>query len=395
MATSGDFNSVSHRGGLRSATVLVLVCFFAAICQSGASSTSGRHASQTKPAGTKQTWCEAELNAAWKTMLDRGLVGLSRRASIAPLALANDGRSFFAEIYTKAYSGIVRVDVASGRNTEIKRFSNPTRDQALGTFDGRWLVWTEYHSLYDPNDFTVWSWDSHTGRLRQIGAAARSPSGQFWSSVWQGAVALDGYATWEQGSGPESLGDIQVVDLESGRNRIIRRGHPAGSFLVPGSSGPVVVWPESMKPGALTIMRAAEAKTGRVVAAPPALRRLRGALSPVTDGRAIAYATDQWRSLWWSPSLEVAPRRVYTAPKGNFIENWVHVAGRYVSFTVWPKAYLADASRGRYMEVNPGGDTHLGKEGLALGKPPKNKANRVADIVFLPLKSLPPIPPCK
>ena len=328
-------------------------------------------------------------------MLRGGLVDLSRHGSVVPLALASGPRSFFAELYTKAYSGIVQVDAASGRYTKIKRFKNPPRDQALGGFDGRWFVWTEYHSLRNPDDYSVWSWDSRTGRLHQIGAAVRSPSGQFWSSVWQGAVALDGYATWEQGSGPNRLGDIRVVDLESGRTRIIRRGHPAGSFLVPGRSGPLVVWPESMKPGALTIMRAAEASTGRAVATPPALRRLRGGLVPVTDGRAIAYATDNWRSLWWSPSLEVAPRRVYTAPKGEFIENWVHLANHYVSFTVWPKAYLADASIGRYLEINPGGDTHLGPNSLALGKPPKTKASRIADIVFLPLKSLPPIPPCK
>ena len=76
-------------------------------------------------------------------------MALSRRVSVVPLALANDGRSFFAEIYTKAYSGIVRVDATTSRYTEIKRFSDPTNDQAMGGFDGRWLVWTEYHSLYD------------------------------------------------------------------------------------------------------------------------------------------------------------------------------------------------------------------------------------------------------
>jgi hypothetical protein len=338
------------------------------------------------------TWCKVEPNAAWKTMLSGGLVGLSRRVSMAPLALANDGRSFFAEINTKAYSGVARVDAASSRYTKIKRFENPIRDQAMGGFDGRWFVWTEYHSLENPDDFTVWSWDSRTGRSKQIGAAQRSKNRRFLPSAWQAAVALDGFATWEQGSGPNNVGDIHVANLRTGHERVVHRGHVGGSFLV---SGPLVVWPESIKPGALTIMRAAEASTGRAVAVPPALRGLRGGLVPVTDGRAIAFATNEWRSLWWSPSLEVAPRRVYTAPKGAFIENWVHVADHYVSFTVWPKAYLADASRGRYMEINPGGDTHLGGKSLALGKPPKNKAGRIADVIFLPLKSLPAIPPCK
>ena len=80
-------------------------------------------------------------------------------------------------------------------------------------------------------------------------------------------------------------------------------------------NGPLVVWPESMKPGARTIMRVADAKTGRLVVTPPALRHVRGGLAPVTDGMAIAYMADNLKSLWWSPSIEIAPRRVFTAPK--------------------------------------------------------------------------------
>jgi hypothetical protein len=373
--------------------VLVLVCLVAVSCQSGSSSARGNtRTSQIASVGARKTWCRAKPDAAWKEVFNGGLVTLSRQASLFPLALANDGRSFFAEIDAETYSGIVRIDATSNRYTEIKRFSDRVNDQASGSFDGRWLVWTEYHSLYDSDDFTVWSWDSHTGRSKQIGAAQRSKKRGFLPSAWQAVVALNGYATWEQGSGPNNLGDIHVVDLRTGRDRVVRSGHVGGSFLV---NGPLVVWPESMKPGALTIMRTADVKTGRPVPTPPELRHVRGGLVPVTDGKAIAYATDNWKSLWWSPSLDVVPHRVFTAAKGDFIDNWVHLVGRYVSFTVWPRAYLADASRGRYIQINPGGDTHLGAKSLALGKPPKSKANRIADIIFLPLKSLPPIPPCK
>jgi hypothetical protein len=350
-------------------------------------------ASQAVSPSRQKVWCKAKPDAAWKKVLNGGLVALSRRASVVPLALANDEHSFFAEINTKAYSGVVRIDAASSQYTGIKRFPDPVNDQARGSFDGRWLVWDEYHSLNGLDDFTVWSWDSRTGRVRQIGAATRSPGWVFWPSSWQAPVALDGYATWEQGSGASGLGDVHVVDLGNDRDRVVRRGHVGGSFLADGS---LVVWPESMKPGALTVMRAASARTGRTVATPPRLTDLRGGLAPVTDGKALVYITDEWRSLWWSPSLEVTPRRVYTAPKGDFIENWVHLAGRYVSFTVWNRAYLADTSSGRYIEINPGGDTRLGAKSLALGKPPKKKTmHAIKDVVFLPLKSLPPIPPCE
>jgi hypothetical protein len=221
-------------------------------------------------------------NAAWRKILDGRVVALSHRVSISPLALANDERSFFAEIYGKEYSGVVKIDALSSRYTKIKRFTDPVNYQAAGDFDGRWLVWAEYHSLEDDlRDFTVWSWDSRTGRVRRIGAATRSPSGEFWPSAWQAPVAHRGYATWEQGAGPNEIGEIHVVELASGRDRVIRRGHPSGSFLI---DGPRVIWPESMKKGALTEMRAADARTGRAVVAPPALRKLRGPIWPASSG---------------------------------------------------------------------------------------------------------------
>jgi hypothetical protein len=346
------------------------------------------------PAAQKP-WCKAALSADWKTVLKKKPVALSRTIGVGALALATDGRSFFGA----NHNGIARVDAASSRYVTIKRLSDSANTPViLGSFDGRWLVWTEYHSPpegLDPSSFTVWSWDSRTSLLRQIGAATRSSSGRYWPSVWQGVVALDGYATWEQGSGPDSLGDVHVVDLRSGRDRISRRGHPSGSFLVTGRSGPLVVWPESMKRGTRSFIRTADAKTGRPVATPSALRNMRGALVPVTDGKAIAYTTDDWRSLWWSPSLEIAPRRVFTSKNGSPIDYGVTLAGRYVAFTVWPKAYFADALGGRYVEIEPGATTFLSKKSFVLERPPKKKSSPTTDLVFFPLKSLPPVPPCK
>ena len=309
------------------------------------------------------------------------------------MALSNNRRSFFAEIYTKTFSGVVRIDASSSRYTEIKRFPDPANDQASGSFDGRWLVWAEFHSFSDQGDFTVWSWDSRTGRVRKIGATTRSSSGEFWPSSSQAPVTLDGYATWEQGSGANGLGEVHVVDLASGRDRVVRHGHPGGSFLV---TGPLVVWPESMKPNALTVMKAASAKTGREVATPQALQNLHGGLAPVTDGGELAYATNDLTSLWWAPSLAASPRRVYTAPNDGFLEVPLAASGRYVSFGIAPVLYVADAVLGRYIEIKNGGWARVGAKAIVLLEPSAKKAlHGISDVIFLPLKSLPPIPPCR
>jgi hypothetical protein len=335
----------------------------------------------------------ARPDSAWKRILNGHVVRLSRRISIVPLAVANDGRSFFAEINSKAYSGVIRINALSSRYKKIKRFSDPVNYQASGDFDGRWLVWAEYHSLYDPDDFTVWSWDSRTGRLRELGAATRSPSGNFWPSALQAPIVHDGYATWEQGSGPNGLGDVHVVKLATGRDRIVRRGHTGGPFLV---NGPRVIWPESMKAGALTIMRTVDARTGLMVATPPALRNLRGGIWPASNGKSLMYATDIQKSLWWSPSLEVRPRRIFRTRGYNLLKIPLNeIWARYTSFSIPYRTYLVDTVAGRYVRISPGGWAITGPKALVLLTPSAKKANHaITDIFFLPLKSLPPIPPC-
>jgi len=353
-------------------------------CQSGSS----------LPGAKKGIWCVTRPNAAWERVLDGRLVALSRRASIGPLALANDGHSFFAEIYGKEYSGVVEIDARSSSYIKIKRFSDPVNYQASGDFDGRWLVWAEYHSLYDNlSDFSVWSWDSRTGRVRRIGLAKRAPGGGFWGSSWQAPVAHEGYAAWEQGAGPDSLGEIHVVDLASGHDRIVRRAHVAGPFLI---DGPRVIWPESLKRGALSVWKTADARTGRMVVTPPALRKLRGIIWPASNGKSLLYGTDGQMSLWWSPSLEVPAKRVFTSRNYNllgipFDEAW----GRYTSFSIPHKTYLVDTVTGRYVRIYPGGWAIVGSKALVLLTPSKRKANHaISDVFFLPLTSLPPVPKC-
>ncbi len=338
-------------------------------------------------------WCVARPDAAWERVLDGRLVALSRRASITPLALAYDERFFFATIYSKAYSGLVKIDARSSRYFKIKRFADPVNDQAYGNFDGRWLVWAESHSLYDPNDFTVWSWDSHTGRVRRLGAATRSPSGEFWPSSWQAPVVHQGYAAWGQGVGPDFLSEIHLVNLATDHDRIVRRGHPGTPFFI---DGPRVVWPESMKRDALTVMKTADAKTGRTVATPPALRELRGATYLASSGKSLVYLTDRQMSLWWSPSLETAPKRVFQGRNYSLIGFPLAKAwGRYTSFSIPLKAYVADTEAGRYVRIYPGGWALVGPEALVLLAPSEKKAiHGITDIYYVPLKSLPRVPPC-
>lgn len=389
MVTSGNQDHARHRGGRWLAAVLLLTCLLTAGCQPGSPSTDKR---KGRPGGSKLAWCKAVPNAAWEKVLGGRAVELSRHVSIGPLALADDNRSFFAEIYGKEYSGVVEIDALSSRYTKIMRFADPVNYQAAGHFDGRWLVWFEYHSLEDDlRDFTVWSWDSRSGRVRRIGRANRTPDSRFWPSTWKAPVAHEGYAAWEEGL--DGRGEIHVFNLASGHDRVVHRGQVGAPFIV---DGPTVIWPESMRPGALTVTRAVDARTGRAIAVPPALKNVRGALWPASDGRSLMYATGDQRTLWWSPSLGVTPKRVFAGRRAELLGiPFDDVWGRYTTFGVPLKTFVVDTVAGRYVRILRGGWAITGPNAFVLLTPSKKKVDHaITNIYYVPLKSLPPIPPC-
>jgi hypothetical protein len=341
-------------------------------------------------------WCQARTNATWKKALIDGLVTLSRRASVQPLAVANDGRAFYATLFTKAYSGIVRIDAKTSRFTEIRRVPHLDAYQALGSADGRWLVWLDTTTPYWTK-WAIWSWDSRTGRVRQIAATPRAPHAQEWASASTPSVR-NGYVTWAQGIGPGET-EVKVVDLASSRSRVIRRGSAAQPFLLPSH---VLIWvedvrtPNGKKP--VLVLRAASAVTGKRIPLPRWISDLRGlqAASLMSDGKVFAHTAGPPASLWWSPSLAFAPSyRVFTAKGASSIDNSLGLAGIYVYFGVQPRAYLANGAEGRYLQIGPSGYAIIGRNALVYLKPsPVKAAHAIADVVFLPLASLPAIPPC-
>jgi hypothetical protein len=290
-------------------------------------------------------------------------------------------------MYSNWFSGVVKVDAATSRYTRIRRFPDPMNDQAVGSFGGHWLVWEELNSPTESPGFTVWAWDSRTGRARQIGAAA------VWESPFRVPDVRGGYATWAQGSGPEGVTDVHVYDLRRKRDRVVRHGHAQGPFFIAGGR---VVWPESLQPGRPTRMLVAGVSTGARLPAPPALRTLRGVSGLATDGNAIAVPNGDYTRLSWSPSLSVEPRLVFSSgDRALHIDNSVQIAGRYALFGVPPHAYLADAAARRYVQIAAGGFGRLNGGGFAFLKASKEKkSHAISDVVVLRRGSFPPIPRC-
>jgi len=349
-------------------------------------------------------WCQAKSSAFWKRVLSGHIVALSRTTPLRAMALANDGQSFFAQIFTPSFTGVAEINPTTGVITQIRAFPDQTPatgseqgDQAWGGFDGRWLVWNEYRGQTDFNNFTTWAWDSQTRKLTKIGAARRAPSGQFWESPWRGPDVRGGFATWVQGVGPDSLGVVHVVNLRTGRNLVIRRGHPSGALML---TNRVVAWTESPSRGARTKMYAASVLTGKRLPTPKALRYADGVSGLYTDGHRIAYPSPPFRSLWWSRSLRKKPQKILAAKPLAYIDNDVQISGHFIGFgiqppTGWPHIYVADTETGRYIEIyNHGGSTLLNRTMLLVSYGPDSKFDPIDRIAIVPLHDLPAMPAC-
>lgn len=341
----------------------------------------------------RRDWCRARSNAAWRRVLARHVVPLSRGVSLDPWTLAHDGRSFFATVYSPDFSGVARIDVRTGRITRIKAFPDPTNYQADGAFGGRRLVWSEYHGFDSFDDFTVWSWDSWTGRLRRLGGTAQAANGRPWPSPWRQPDVRGGIATWAQGVGPDGRMAVHVFDLRSGRDLVLRVGHTQGSFLL---ADRVVAWPESRATGGVTSIRAASALTGRLLPVPQALNALRGVSWLATDGRRIAYPNASFTSLWWAPSLRSKPREIVSAKGYDHVDNSVQISGRYVGFGIQPRLFVGDTKTHRYVQISAhSGWTRLDAKSLLVLYATGAKAlGARAPIAFLPLRDLPRMPAC-
>ena len=312
---------------------------------------------------------------------------------MVPLAVAHDGRSFFAEVHSARFSGVARVYARTNAITKIKTFSDPRFTQAWGAFDGRWLVWNEYHGYDSFNDFTTWAWDTQTRKLRQLGAASTGLDGEFYESPWRGADVRDGIATWVQGVGPDQLGEVHAYNLGDGRDLVVRHGHPGGAFLL---DHHLVIWAEASAPGVPTKMHAASALTGAPARLPPALRTLRNITGLYTDGHRIAYPNAPYKSLWWSPSLREAPYQVVGTRHLDHVNNSVQVGGRYVGFGIQPHVFVADTKVRRYVEVSKNlGSVFVDSTALLVVYGTTKKVlHPILPTALVPLRDLPPLPAC-
>jgi hypothetical protein len=287
----------------------------------------------------------------------RDPVPASLRGEIVPLGLSASGRAAYVSTWQPRFAGVAVLDLATGRMRPIQRYRHPAVDQADGAASGRWLVWEQTRSLQSLDGFTVYAWDSVTGRVRAIGHSGARLDGSPWPSPWRPPAVSGHWAAWAQGYGPGGLVEIRLADLATGRVRVIRQGHTQAPFF----DGSLVVWPESGRPGAQTTLHAMDLRTGQPAALPAVLRPVHGTDFVATDGVRTAYLNPGLTALWYSPAQDQPAREVLRLPDGTDFASLAISPGS-LAWATTEATYVASTATGGFAKVTR-------QYGVATGSP--------------------------
>jgi hypothetical protein len=329
---------------------------------------AARHAAPPGP-GSALTFCPTQPARSLRAVLTRVVPG-SSQAEVQPLGVSAGGRAVYVSEWTPGFSGVAALNLATGGLRKIRAFTNPATDQADGSSGGRWLVWAQTYSLNSLDRFTMYAWDSATGRLLRLGHSIAGPRGVPWPSPWHAPAVSGHYAAWAQGYGPGGLVEIRLADLDTGVVTTIREGHTQPPLF----DGRLVVWPESDAPGTQTTLRAYSLAKKQLVPLPPALSGVHGTEFVVTDGTRTAYLSPGLTSLYYSPRQDQPARLALQLPAGVDFADLAMAPGS-LAWTTTRATYLASTKTGAFAKVTAHYGFATGSGSVVLvTDPPSQKA---------------------
>ncbi len=357
MATSGD--SRPRLAGLAGLAGLAIVtASLLAGCVSTAATPAHQAASPTASSESRASGaraasltalCAGQPAPAIASALTR-TVPASGREELVPLGISADGGTGYVSAWTPSFSGVAAIDLRTGSLHPILAFADPASDQADGARGGRWLVWEQTYSLQSLDDFTVYAWDSVTGRLVRLGHSLRDPAGTAWPSPWHAPAVSTAYAAWAQGYGPGGLVQIRLADLRTGRVGVIAEGHVQAPFF----DGNLLVWPSSARPGAPTTLHAYSLADHKAAPLPAVLRAVTGTDYVAADGTRTAYLSPGLTKLYYSQAPGQPARSLLTLPPHTGTEfTSLELGAGTLAWSTTRATFVANTSTGGYVQVTP------------------------------------------
>lgn len=270
--------------------------------------------------------CQVQLPASWKRLMTEGLLERQKSESLIAHPTAGIG-GLAVESHGAKWSGVELVTQAGAR-IKVRPFKDPGRDLLFAAaWDGRFLVWSEIHSVYNWNGWDLWSWDSSTRRIREI-SRARWANGDWVKGPLQYPAIHDGRAFWAQGNA-DGTSRIVATDLSTAANTTIVKGYASAPTVLRG----LLLWAESPTNGAPSGLRALDLDTHKPMTVPSALRQVPDPNWLRAYGDRLVWTTsDNTRLFTWAWGQKTAPDMLASlAPVDHIGEP--QVAGQLVVWT--------------------------------------------------------------
>lgn len=255
--------------------------------------------------------CTVRLPRTWSRELGAGQVRTPSGITLIPVAAAPDGRHLFGELYTNTWSGIVRATSSSLTYNRVFRFTGRQDQVELAAFDGRWLVWSVGHSFATYDDWDLYAWDAHTHRTTHIATVPRI-NGHPIPGPIVAPVVDHGVLAWTQ-STPTGNTILHLYNLRRESDHILATGHPGPPVF----AWPWIVWEQASGPGRPEPLVFASATTGKIVATPSPVARVRTAAFLSGSPNMLAWVSSDLRSVWLWSSHSRRPIKVFSVPQGD------------------------------------------------------------------------------
>jgi hypothetical protein len=282
-----------------------------------------------------------------------------------------------------------------GSITRIRAFDNPATDGvADGAFDGRWLVWSECHSLEDCGDWDIRAWDSNSGQVIDIAAAPRVVGATVQGPLAvQGPVVSEGKAAWVQAN-QSGQAEVHLYSLVERRDRVLSAGKAASLPVFWGSK---LLWWERDIPGQrLGHFAMADVMTGEQLALPEPLASIRSLGSLAASNELLAWTGDNRSLSVWRPG-EAEASQIFTADMGDYVE-FIAIAGDLVTWGGTETQWAADLRSHSVTRVTQQyGWRYTNGNTLVVTQPIAEKAQTkgyISEVDVVDATRLPPLPAC-
>lgn len=291
------------------------------------------------------SFCPVTAPAALTQAETADAIPSSPGETLVPVAVAPDGRSFFATDGNGVQNMTALVWSRDNGRTKKTVFtlSPPYQGYGIVSFDGRWLIFLADHSRQLGGAWDLYAWDSQGTGVPHVIA---SDPGTSPNSPIEWPEVRDGKATWVQGLA-DGTQQVHLFTLATGQNKIVHTGHVGASLL----AGDLVVWTEARQANGPVTLAAAALATGAPAVLPAPLAQVQTAPATVTsDGTTWAWTSADYRTLYaWRAGLP-GPVTVRTADQGDTMDS-LGVSGDVVTWTNTAATFAADLKTGSFTQV--------------------------------------------